>query len=61
MRKRNNVVTVRFTPEEYKQFLAAWQNSGLSQAQFILSLIEKKDDATTKQLDIHDSDLPKEF
>ena len=32
-----------FTPEEYKHFVAAWQKSGLSQAQFILSLIDKNE------------------
>ncbi len=44
MRKRNNLVSIRFTPEEYKHFVAAWQKSGLSQAQFILSLIDKNED-----------------
>ena len=43
MRKRNNLVSIRFTPEEYKHFVAAWQKSGLSQAQFILSLIDKSE------------------
>ena len=61
MRKRNNLVSIRFTPEEYKHFIAAWQNSGLSQAKFILSLIDKKD--TQSHQDTHPLEFepPKEF
>lgn len=61
MRKRNNLVSIRFTPEEYKHFVAAWQQSGLSQAQFILSLIDKD----SKEESVEDKPAefvpPKEF
>lgn len=62
MRKRNNLVSIRFTPEEYKHFVAAWQKSGLSQAQFILSLIDKEEKADDKDSSVTtDFVPPKEF
>lgn len=62
MRKRNNLVSIRFTPEEYKHFVAAWQKSGLSQAQFILSLIDKSEGKTGKKDENTEEFVPpKEF
>ena len=61
MRKRNNLVSIRFTPEEYKHFVAAWQQSGLSQAQFILSLIDKNNNDTRSENKPADFSPPKEF
>ena len=61
MRKRNNLVSIRFTPEEYKHFVAAWQKSGLSQAQFILSLIDKNENKETPNCTDETFVPPKEF
>lgn len=62
MRKRNNLVSIRFTPEEYKHFVAAWQQSGLSQAQFILSLIDKNDETLKDDSEKNtEFEPPKEF
>lgn len=61
MRKRNNLVSIRFTPEEYKHFVAAWQKSGLSQAQFILSLIDKNENKETTNYPDETFVPPKEF
>lgn len=61
MRKRNNLVSIRFTPEEYKHFVAAWQKSGLSQAQFILSLIDKNENKETTNCTNETFVPPKEF
>ena len=41
MAKRENKLTIRLTPEEYKHFLALQRGSGLSQADFILRAIDK--------------------
>ena len=39
---RTSKLTVRFTPEEYKYFLVKQRESELSQADFILMLLEKQ-------------------
>lgn len=40
MAKRENKLTIRLTPEEYKHFLALQRGSGLSQADFIMRAID---------------------
>lgn len=41
MRKqRNNKLTIRLTPEEYKHFLVIQRASGLSQADFLMRAID---------------------
>lgn len=39
-KQRNNKLTIRLTPEEYKHFLAVQRASGLSQADFLMRAID---------------------
>ena len=39
-KQRNNKLTIRLTPEEYKHFLAVQRGSGLSQADFLMRAID---------------------
>lgn len=45
MRKRNNNLCIRLTPEEFKHFIVAWEKSGLSKADFLMQLIDGNKDA----------------
>ena len=40
MAKRENKLTIRLSPEEYKHFLALQRGSGLSQADFLMRAID---------------------
>jgi hypothetical protein len=41
MATRNNKLTIRLTPEEYKYFLAVQRNSGMSQADFLMKAVDE--------------------
>ena len=58
MRKRNNNLNIRLTPEEFKHFIAVWQQSGLSKADFLMELIDGKSEKNNSNVIF---ELPKEF
>ena len=60
MRKRNNNLCIRLTPEEFKHFIASWQQSGLSKADFLMRLIDGNENQDETVIDL-DFEPPKEF
>ena len=58
MRKRNNNLCIRLTPEEFKHFVAVWQQSGLSKADFLMYLLDGK---KAEEQPVEEFIPPKEF